>query len=168
MEQPPAINTELKYIGKVLKEFRSQSLVMSTCSAGVPKTGPEEFHFPFMAWLQNLTVSREFGAVIKMGRGRTSFYILYICILTSGYWHWSRHGELAWGCLGLHVMGSLLPHMLQMSDESLLKEWMDEKLVLGRCRAYLLNPCLPTANKVTSSAILGDVSEPQCNPQCTL
>lgn len=49
MKQLPAINTVLKYIGKVLKEFRSQSLVMSTCSAGIPKTGPEEFHFPFMA-----------------------------------------------------------------------------------------------------------------------
>ena len=77
------------------------------------------------------------------GKRQDFFLHLVYLHIDQWIWHWSWHGELAWGCLGLHVMGSLLPHMLQMSDESLLKEWMDEKLVLGWCRAYLLNPsCL--------------------------
>lgn len=163
MEQLPAINTVLKYIGKVLKEFRSQSLVMSTCSAGIPKTGPEEFHFPFMAWLQNLTVSREFRAMIKIGRGRTSFHILYLHI---DQWMLALepHRKLAflwWDPFCLTCYRCLMRVCWR-------SEWIYEKLVLGWCRAYLLDPCLPTANKVTGSAILGDVSEPKCNPQQAL
>lgn len=65
-------------------------------------------------------------------------------------------------------MGFLLPDMPQMSVSTCrLKEQMN-KLVLGSWRATLLHPCLPTANKVTGSVILGYGNEYMCDPWQTV
>lgn len=77
MEQPPAIKAVLSYIWLVPEDFRSWSPALSASSAAIPKMGPEDFHWPFMACLQISTVSRELAAVINMERGRTSFSIVF-------------------------------------------------------------------------------------------
>lgn len=82
-----------------------------------------------MAWLQNLTVSENSEQWSKM-EGAGPLSTSYICILTSGCWHWS-HFEA-----GLLVMGSLLLCADRLTESAEGIEWL-WKSGPGWCRAPL-------------------------------